>query len=141
VAGPFRFVRHLGGKEDEMRPIGFAALAVLAAMAAPGADAQTVIQTQSGPPVIMPQVVTAPPVIIVAPTAPPAPQTEAIPVPPSGQEKVMVWQPGRWAWVNGAWSWQVGQYVLRPSETSTWIPGRWELQPNGGYMWIEGRWG
>jgi hypothetical protein len=39
-----------------------------------------------------------PPVIVIAPTAPPPPQTEVVPAPPSGQETVLVWQPGRWTW-------------------------------------------
>jgi hypothetical protein len=126
--------------EDTMRPIGYAAFGLYAAVSmtallAPPALAQT------APPVIMPQVVTVPPVVIVAPTAPPAAQVEVIPAPPIGQEKSIVWQPGRWTWANGAWAWTAGAYVMRPSASATWIPGRWELQPNGSYVWQDGRWG
>ncbi len=128
-------------KEEEMPSPGVAVLALVAAcsmlaLQAPGSVAQT-----AAPSVIVPQSTTAPPVVVIAPTAPPAPQVEVVPAPPVGQERVMVWQPGRWAWRDGAWSWQVGSYVMRPSESSTWIPGRWEVQPNGRYIWIEGRWG
>ncbi len=126
-----------------MRWHGSAALAALACFVAPAAWAQ------AGPPMVLPRVVVvqpapvvvAPPMIMVAPTAPPAPQSEVIPPPPEGREKLIVWQPGHWAWVNEVWMWEPGQNVSRPSETSTWVPGQWQLQPSGSYMWVGGRWG
>ncbi len=124
-----------------MRPSGVFVLGLVAAGALLAVHAPMSL-AQSGTTLgTVPPSATAPPMVMMAPTAPPAPQVETVPAPPSGQEKVMVWQPGRWAWQDGAWSWQVGSYVMRPSDAATWIPGRWEVQPNGGYIWLEGRWG
>ena len=81
-----------------------------------------------------------PPVVVIAPTAPPPPQVEVVPQMPSGQEKVLVWQPGRWTYQNSTWIWTAGSYVYRPEGATTWVPGRWELQPNGAYVWVEGKW-
>lgn len=124
-----------------MRPSGVFVLGVVAAGALLAAHAPPSLAQPGPAPGLAPPSATAPAMVMTAPTAPPAPQEEAVPAPPSGQEKVMVWQPGRWAWRSGAWSWQVGAYVMRPSDAATWIPGRWEVQPSGGYIWIEGRWG
>ena len=80
------------------------------------------------------------PVVVMAPSAPPLPPAEVMPVPPSGQEKILVWQPGRWTWAGSSWLWVAGMYVSRPEGMSTWAPGRWELHPNGSYIWAEGHW-
>ena len=81
-----------------------------------------------------------PPVVVIAPTAPPPPQVEVVPAMPTGQEKVLVWQPGRWTYQDNTWRWTAGSYVYRPEGAATWNPGRWELQPNGAYVWVEGKW-
>jgi len=134
--------RHASGdKEEMMKSRGVVVLGLAAASAMLVAHAPASLAQTSVPIIVVPRSATVPPMVVIVPIAPPAPRVEMVPAPPSGQERVMVWQPGRWAWQDGAWFWQIGSYVMRPSEASTWIPGRWDLQPAGGYMWIEGRWG
>jgi len=47
--------------------------------------------------------------VIVAPSAPPAMETEVVPAPPGGQP--MYWQPGHWNWTSGGWVWVGGNYA------------------------------
>lgn len=80
--------------------------------------------------------------IVVAPTAPPAPETETIPPPPSG-ETTYAWTPGHWNWNGASWVWQSGSYVQRvapPQPSAVWVPGQWQQQPSGGYVWVAGHW-
>jgi len=58
---------------------------------------------------------------VVAPTAPPPLQFEAVRVPPS---------PG-YFWIGGAWFWEGGRYA--------WRPGHWEA-PRPGYRWVPHAW-
>ena len=74
---------------------------------------------------------------LLAPSAPPAPQVEVIPVAPS---TTVVWQPGRWQWSGAGWNWMPGHYEARPQPASVWVPGQWQPASNGGYSWVEGHW-
>jgi hypothetical protein len=75
---------------------------------------------------------------IIAPSAPPAPEAETIPPPPSS---VVYWQPGRWNWTGASWAWIPGQYVQRPQPQAVWQPGHWQQAANGaGWQWIDGHW-
>lgn len=105
---------------------------------APSTPAVVVMTPSPAPTVMMTPGGT--PVVVMAPSAPPLPPSEVMPAPPSGQEKILVWQPGRWTWAGSSWLWVTGMYVSRPEGKSTWAPGRWELHPNGSYVWAEGRW-
>jgi hypothetical protein len=75
--------------------------------------------------------------VIIAPNAPPAPEVETIPAPPT---TMMAWQPGHWTWTSSGWSWVPGQYIQRPQQTAVWQPGHWVQQPDGSYSWMDGHW-
>lgn len=80
--------------------------------------------------------------IVIAPTAPPAPQAETIPPPPAG-ETTYTWQPGHWDWNGSSWVWTSGSYVQRvtpPNPAAVWVPGQWQARPGGGYVWVAGHW-
>jgi hypothetical protein len=84
-------------------------------------------------------VATAPPKgaeALIAPTAPPAPETEVIPVTPGDE---YVWTAGYWRYNGGQWVWTPGSYVMRPSKSAAWVPGHWEKK-HGGYVWADGYW-
>ncbi len=71
-----------------------------------------------------------------APSPPPAPMVETVPVAPS---QAVYWQPGHWAWTGTQWTWIAGHYEQRPTQVAIWLPGHWEQSANG-YFWVEGRW-
>lgn len=96
------------------------------APAAPTADWQAPTPVPAQP---LPQTV------VVAPTAPPAPQVEVVPVAPS---PYYGWAPGYWAW-NGGWVWIGGRYVVRPTPGAVWVGGHWGRHGHG-YVWIGGGW-
>ncbi len=89
--------------------------------------------------VMTPAAIPAQSTVLVAPSAPPPPRVDTMPVPP-GQAHVVYWQPGHWIWDGSSWSWQQGRYVERPSPQAVWEPGRWVQQPSGGYVWVDGHW-
>jgi hypothetical protein len=108
--------------------------ALLGACAASQATAQTVVTAP---------VQLAPSTVIVAPSAPPAPQTETVPPPPASATVVSYWQPGHWDWNGSSWVWVEGSYiqrVLQPTATAVWVPGQWVMQASGGYVWVAGHW-
>jgi len=80
--------------------------------------------------------------VILAPTAPPPPQVEAIPSPPvtATSTQVVVWQAGHWNWSGANWNWVPGQYVARPQVGAVWVPGQWVQQVDGRYRWSPGHW-
>lgn len=81
--------------------------------------------------------------IVVAPTAPPAPEAETIPPPPNGETTTYTWNPGHWNWNGASWVWVAGSYMQRttaPAPTAVWVPGQWQQQPSGGYVWVAGHW-
>ena len=59
---------------------------------------------------------------VYAPMAPPAMQTEIIPIAPSPA----------YVWIGGSWGWGGGRY--------NWNPGRWAMPPRAGYGWHPGQW-
>ena len=73
---------------------------------------------------------------VVVPVAPPAPQTEVIPVSPGDE---YVWTSGYWRWSGGQWVWTPGSYVARPNRNASWVAGHWEKK-HGGYVWVDGYW-
>jgi hypothetical protein len=112
-----------------------AAAALLGAAAALPAAAQVVVTA----PVQLAQST-----IVVAPSAPPPPQVEAIPAAPSTATVTTYWQPGHWNWNGASWVWVDGTYMQRvqqPSAAATWVPGQWVQQTaGGGYVWVAGHW-
>jgi hypothetical protein len=117
---------------------------LLGAGVASQATAQTVmtypVQTQTT--VALP-VQLAQSTIVVAPTAPPAPQVETVPPPPNTTTVTTFWQPGHWNWNGASWVWVDGTYMQRvqqPSSTAVWVPGAWIQQATGGYVWVAGHW-
>jgi hypothetical protein len=81
--------------------------------------------------------------VVVAPMAPPPPQTEIVPAAPVGATVTTFWQQGHWNWNGVSWVWANGAYeqrVTQPVATAAWVPAQWVQQPTGGYAWIEGHW-
>jgi hypothetical protein len=76
--------------------------------------------------------------VIIAPTAPPAPQVETVPPPPSA-DPAMTWETGHWSWTGTDWAWAHGQYIVRPAPAAVWVGGHWDRQPNG-WAWVDGHW-
>ncbi len=114
------------------------AVPTIAALLGAGAASSAMAQT-----VVMQPVQVAPAAVIVAPTAPPAPQTEVIPAPPPTATVTTYWEPGHWNWNGASWVWMAGQYTQRvqqPAVTATWVAGQWVQQPDGGYVWVAGHW-
>jgi len=76
--------------------------------------------------------------VIVAPTAPPAPEVET---PPPAPAPTAVWMPGHWNWSpeRQVYVWSHGRYAEPPRARATWIPGRFTERPDG-WVWQEGRW-
>ena len=84
----------------------------------------------------MPAYPPAAPTIVIAPTAPPAPQTE---IPPPAPTPSYVWEAGHWAWNGLQYIWQPGKYVEKPTVSATFVSGHWEEHPNG-WFWVQGHW-
>ncbi len=112
--------------------LGAALLGTIALYGASPASAQTTAYTTA----VIPQGAN----VIIAPTAPPPPQVEVVPSPPTTTPG-MVWQQGAWNYQNGNWVWVPGQYIARPQGYSVWQPGQWMQQPDGRYVWNPGHWG
>jgi len=81
-----------------------------------------------------------PSTVIIAPSAPPAPQVETIPPPPSENPQMMTWGAGHWTWNGTTWDWTEGHYIQRPVPTAVWEPGHWAQETTGGYIWVDGHW-
>ena len=92
--------------------LGVVLTAAIALHGAPPASAQTT--TYTVPPGAN---------VIIAPTAPPAPQIDTIPPAPTVTPG-LVWQQGTWNYQNGNWIWVPGRYVARPQGFSVWQPGQ-----------------
>ena len=116
------------------RPIAYVTLPLLTALIGAGASAQTSDSVLPAPVQLAQQTV------IVAPAAPPPPQTEVIPAPPASDAQPAYWRPGHWSWTLGGWVWVAGSYVTPPQPTAAWVPGQWMTQPSGGYVWVDGHW-
>src|ERR1035438_1171197 len=102
------------------------------APAAPTADWQ---QAQAAPVPVPAQPGPTPQAAVVAPSAPPPPQVEYVPVAPG---PYYVWAPGYWSW-NGGWVWVGGRYMSRPRPGAVWVGGHWGRHGHG-YVWIGGGW-
>ena len=116
----------------------FVAVPAIAALFAAGAASSAMAQT-----VVMQPVQVAPTAVVIAPSAPPAPQTEVIPAPPVAATVTTYWEPGHWNWNGASWVWIAGQYTQRvqqPTVTATWVAGQWMQQADGGYVWVAGHW-
>jgi hypothetical protein len=64
-----------------------------------------------------------PPDAVYVETAPPAMQTEVVPVSPG---------PG-YVWVGGYWNWG-------PSRSYVWVPGAWQRPPHANAHWVRHEW-
>ncbi len=81
--------------------------------------------------------------VLVAPAAPPLPQSETIPPLPATATVTTYWQPGHWNWNGSNWVWVDGSYIQRmqqPTAIAVWVPGQWVMQSTGGYVWVAGHW-
>ncbi|MBV9828248.1 MAG: YXWGXW repeat-containing protein [Alphaproteobacteria bacterium] len=76
--------------------------------------------------------------VVLAPTAPPAPQIETAPPAPA---PTAVWQEGHWSWnpERQLYVWMHGHYAEPPRVHAAWLPGRFVERP-GGWVWEEGHW-
>ncbi len=74
--------------------------------------------------------------VIIAPTAPPAPQAETPPPPPAPS---YAWEPGRWYWDGTQFVWEAGKYVEKPTMAAAYVPGHWQQNPDG-WVWVDGQW-
>ncbi|MDX2029003.1 MAG: hypothetical protein SFW62_10290 [Alphaproteobacteria bacterium] len=75
--------------------------------------------------------------IQLAPTAPPAPLAEEVPVLNSPQ--TTRWRPGYWSYDGTNFSWVSGEVIARPSPTAVWAPDRW-FRHTYGWGFVPGRW-
>jgi hypothetical protein len=73
---------------------------------------------------------------VIVPHPPPAPQPEAMGLPP---EASAAWQAGSWTYVEDHWVWIPGRWQTPPRAGTTWVPGNWENTPRG-WVWTPGRW-
>ena len=73
---------------------------------------------------------------LVAPTAPPAPQVEVVPVAPG---PAYYWVPGYWGWNGTVWVWVSGAWRPRPWLGAVWVGGHWARRGHG-YIWVGGHW-
>src|SRR5439155_6651355 len=78
----------------------------------------------------------APSETVVVTEAPPAPQTEVIPVAPGPD---YVWVGGYWRREGPRWVWTPGRYTLRPRPAAVWVPGHWVAHRRG-WAWVPGHW-
>jgi len=120
------------------RPATFVAVPALAALLGTAVVLPAAAQTDATAPVQLTQST-----VIVAPSAPPPPQTETIPAPPTTATVTTYWQPGHWNWNGSSWVWVDGSYMQRvqqPDSAAVWVPGQWNQQAGGGYVWVTGHW-
>ncbi len=75
--------------------------------------------------------------VVYAPTAPPVPYTEVVPVAPS---PVHVWINGYWGWSSGSYAWRPGHWAVPPRPGYVWHPRQWQPGPRG-WQPHGGRWG
>jgi hypothetical protein len=94
-----------------------------------------VYPTQPPPAVAPAPIVVASAPVVVAPTLPPKPPVELIPM---GPGPAYAWVPGHWVW-QGRWVWVGGRYVPRPRPHAIWVAGHWGRH-GGGYVWVNGYW-
>ena len=88
---------------------------------------------------LLPLLGTAGPVLAQA-MAPPPPQAEIVPAPPSGGPGAYwAWRPGHWQWNGRAYRWIAGHYVHAPRAAAVWEPGAWVFV-RGRYVWHNGHW-
>ena len=73
---------------------------------------------------------------VVVTEAPPAPQTEVIPVSPGPD---YIWVGGYWARQGPRWVWVPGRWNLRPRPAAVWVPGHWVAHRRG-WTWVAGHW-
>jgi CRP-like cAMP-binding protein len=83
---------------------------------------------------------------IILKNAPPAPQPEEKPVPPSPEHQ---WRPGEWVWQPRHpeetahaenFVWQSGKWEKPKAKGAGWIPSRWEsIGEDDGFRYVEGR--
>ena len=73
-------------------------------------------------------------VVIVAPTAPPAPRFERVPPPRAGY----VWDAGHWNWEGGRYVWAGGRWEAERIG-HRWMPGEW-IREGGQYRWVPAHW-
>jgi hypothetical protein len=74
--------------------------------------------------------------VVTAPMAPPAVQTEVVPVAPGPE---YYWVPGYWGWSGRAYVWVGGRWAPRPWHGAVWIGGHWGRRGHG-YVWVGGHW-
>lgn len=113
------------------------AAGALAAVALAGCVSRTVerqVVTAPQPPTVV-QTAPATAPVVVATTAPPAPQNETIPTAPSADA---TWIPGYWNWANGQYTWVPGRYESG-RVGYRWVPQRWE-NVNGQWQMTGGAW-
>lgn len=72
-------------------------------------------------------------VVVIAPSAPPAPRYEPVPPPRAG----FVWDAGRWNW-EGRYVWVPGHWVEAVAGRR-WAAGVWEPY-RGQYRYVPGHW-
>lgn len=73
-------------------------------------------------------------VVIVAPSAPPAPRYEPIPAARGG----FVWNRGHWSWEHGRYVWIGGDWIAERAG-HRWVPGAW-VAYRGQYRWVPAHW-
>lgn len=73
---------------------------------------------------------------IVVQQAPPPPREETRPPMPGPG---YVWCAGHWAWQGGAHVWVPGRWVVPPRRSAEWIPPHWQHTP-GGWRFVPGHW-
>jgi hypothetical protein len=97
------------------RYLPIVALAALALLAVPDADAGARVYVRVGPPKAV---------------------VETRVVAPSARH---VWVAGYHRWDGRAYVWVPGRWELPPARYRTWVPGHWAHE-RGGYYWVEGHW-
>nr|WP_242468319.1 YXWGXW repeat-containing protein [Burkholderia plantarii] len=83
---------------------------------------------------VAPLAASAEEVVIVAPSAPPAPRYEVVPAARVGY----VWDRGHWDWRRGHYVWVAGHWQAERVGLH-WVPGHWAPRgPN--WVWVRGHW-
>jgi len=75
--------------------------------------------------------------IQLAPTAPPPPMAEEVPV--NNNPRAQIWRPGHWYYNGSSFSWTSGEFIPRPSPTATWSPDHWSRHTYG-WGFVPGHW-